>query len=388
MLGRSNRYTVGEGIAMKNSVDINMRSMVLTEVKRLRAVTALILVMVLLLSSLSFSPLISRAAGATTSDVTFDVMQTFSFSGTVTPPNSSFTYQLTPDDPSYPMPASGSTFVIQGTESKSITLSFATTGQYFYELSNITSAATGYTLDSKVYTLEITIKGDLSSYLVAYDSKTGEKVAEITYSHSYKGSTTPTDPVPPSVNPGTNPSTGTNPVDPPAAVTTPDTPVEPATAGSNADITQVIPPLIGAADQPSWALANLILSVLGILLGLLVAIRALIRRLRTPKEDPIAQRNNAQTSQKAEYLVYTGHSGARQHMIRYPWLIVTFILAIAGFGFFFLVDDIELPMVLLNLWSILFAVILVFEIVASTRVFKKGEKPRRNDENLASEGTL
>ena len=53
------------------------------------------------------------------------------------------------------------------------------------------------------------------------------------------------------------------------------------------------------------------------------------------------------------------------------WLIVTIIMAVAGVIVFILTEDMRLPMVLTDSWTILSAVIFVIGIVGAVLAFKK-----------------
>jgi len=162
-------------------------------------------------------------------EVTLTVRQVFKNNGATAPLSETFSYRLTPESATYPMPASetgggagssdradgsegddgvelgnsggeidntgGSandyTFTITGTNDVLIgPISFTRAGEYSYKLSHITGTRPGYTYDNEVYTLDIIVMGNLSYNVIAY-KRDGSKAANIRYEHSYERKISP-----------------------------------------------------------------------------------------------------------------------------------------------------------------------------------------------------
>jgi len=132
---------------------------------------------------------------------TLTVRQVFTHNGSsAAPPNGTFTYRLTPAQPSNPMPAgsnaNGYTFTITGADDIDVgPITFTDIGKYAYEIRNITSPQSGYTYDQKVYALEIWVDNSLNVAVVVYNEN-GSKAADIEYEHAYTDTPDPSKPDP------------------------------------------------------------------------------------------------------------------------------------------------------------------------------------------------
>ena len=138
-----------------------------------------ILMVVLLLICLISSLLVTTVFAAETGEVTLTVKQVFTSTGSATPPSEAFTYKLTPELTSNPMPTgsseSGYTFIITGTDDIDIgPIIFTQMGLYTYEISLITNPQSGYTYDLEVYTLKIYVDYDMPIAVVV-TGKDGSK---------------------------------------------------------------------------------------------------------------------------------------------------------------------------------------------------------------------
>lgn len=144
------------------------------------------LVLICLIGTL-FAP---TAFAATTGQVLLPVRQVFERDGSSIPSGGEvFTYRLTPQTPNAPMPSGsgpeGYTFTIAGTrESQVGPLTFDTTGIYLYELRCVTATNPGYTVDQRVYVVEVHITSALEAVVIVYDSN-NVKVSELLFTHSY-----------------------------------------------------------------------------------------------------------------------------------------------------------------------------------------------------------
>lgn len=56
------------------------------------------------------------------------------------------------------------------------------------------------------------------------------------------------------------------------------------------------------------------------------------------------------------------------------WLIVTIVLAIAGAAFFFLMADMSLPMVMVDIWTVVSAAIFLAETIVVLLVFQSEKR--------------
>ena len=110
----------------------------------------------------------------------------------------------------------------------------------------------------------------------------------------------------------------------------------------------------------AWALLNLIMSLIGIILGIIAGVRAILINHREQEE--------SETEEVLEDEEYERREHTKRSL---RWLALTFIMAIAGVLIFILTQDMRLPMVIVDRWSILNAIILAAEIVAVVHSFKR-----------------
>jgi uncharacterized repeat protein (TIGR02543 family) len=122
------------------------------------------------------------------------------------------------------------------------------------------------------------------------------------------------------------PSAGTAPVTTTATVTV----TAPGTGNNN-------------GHREHWALINLFLWILGIILAVITVIRAL-----------------------------TGRKGE----IKFLWLIVTVVMAIIGLVLFFLTEDMSKPMAMIDIWTVAGVLVLVMEVIGISLVFRGVERER------------
>ena len=166
---------------------------------------------------------------------------------------------------------------------------------------------------------------------------------------------------PPVITTATNPTPTTATITPPPVITTapePSLPTSPttitqttphtATTSSGAPTTATPP----STDDPmeTWALLNLILSVLGALLALAGLVWALIRKNKEKKIRPL-------------------------------WLLMAAILGIAGVVVFIVTQDVSLNMAWVDVWTIVNALILVLGLISLILAFKREGDERQNARN-------
>jgi alternate signal-mediated exported protein len=116
-------------------------------------------------------------------------------------------------------------------------------------------------------------------------------------------------------------------------------------------------PLFGPKGMDTWALLDLMLAIAGVLLAIIILIAA-SRRRKNDKDDET-------------YYEETGEYRAEQKKTRKVFLIGTAVASIVSIILFVLTQDMRLPMVLVDVWTIVFAVILAVEIVLSKLTFPK-----------------
>ena len=120
---------------------------------------------------------------------TLTVEQVIVNNSTHTPPETTFTYRLVPKTTDAPMPLGsglgGYTFTITGMNERPIGLiNFNTPGIFIYELNCITGTVPGFTIDRRVYTIEVHVTNDLQVAAIAYINE-GTKVPVISFEHVY-----------------------------------------------------------------------------------------------------------------------------------------------------------------------------------------------------------
>jgi predicted nucleic acid-binding protein len=123
-----------------------------------------------------------------------------------------------------------------------------------------------------------------------------------------------------------------------------------------------------------WALVNLVLSIAGVVLSIIVTFYVLLQR---------KQKSEQQLSQKKQSNKYANvnvqHTGNRngdqaveekQRQKRHIWLATAIIAGIAGIIVFLLTEDMSHTMVMIDKWTIVNVVIFIVEIIAITFTVK------------------
>jgi len=88
----------------------------------------------------------------------------------------------------------------------------------------------------------------------------------------------------------------------------------------------------------TWALANLILSIAGIILALCATILVFLL--------PVKAKDGLNNNPNPQYSTWQGIQ------LRYIWLAITIVLAIVGLAVFLLTQNMNNPMVIVNMWTI------------------------------------
>jgi len=178
----------------------------------------------------------------------------------------------------------------------------------------------------------------------------------------------------------TVPPTSAPTVPPTSAPTSTPTPSVPATP---------VPSREGERERPvivdKWAVVNLVLSIVGVVLAILVFVRALLLKKKDNKDNE--QRNANDKRTVASNAQYGGQkredSDAKKFTQRRTiWLIATVVLAIVGIIVFILTEDMSLPRGWVDRWTIVNAIILVAEIITVMFVFhNKKTETNKTDKN-------
>jgi hypothetical protein len=122
-----------------------------------------------------------------------------------------------------------------------------------------------------------------------------------------------------------------------------------------------------------WAVVNLILSIVGVVLVAVVFVRAMLIKKKDDREEGKQKNTNTKTAGGAGYGGQNGDgsvSDKKYTQRRHLWLITALILAVAGIVVFLLTEDMSLPMGWVDKWAIANIIILIAEIIAIIFVFK------------------
>lgn len=159
-----------------------------------------------------------------------------------------------------------------------------------------------------------------------------------------------------------------------------------ARAAAEQNIPSIGVPLAAPQGFAAWALANLILAVLGIVMALVFGV---IRRFRkNDEEDDREEREQRRRAQNIQSEA-SEDDGPFRHRRSIGWLIATIALAIIGAILFLLTQDISLPVVWVDMWTIAHAILVIALVIFGN--FAVGRKKIKQDEedqkNLSSENT-
>jgi uncharacterized repeat protein (TIGR02543 family) len=113
-------------------------------------------------------------------------------------------------------------------------------------------------------------------------------------------------------------------------------------------------PLFGPVNSATWALVNLIISILGAVMALLVAIRAILLKKKKNDKDEENDENIKRN--------------------RLVWLITTIVSGVVGVLVFLFTEDMSNEMVLVDIWTIVNAVVFALGIVATIFTVKRVKK--------------
>ena len=296
---------------------------------------------------------------------------------------SSFSFRLTRVSPSSaPVPA-GSVSGVRtlGRSGAGLlnlgTWSYTAAGTYTYRVTEVNTGASGYTYDTEVYTITDTVTPDVNGLLQVVrgiTDHTGGPVTSMAFTNSYSYTPPPVDPPRPP-RPPRPPIIPTSVVppdpDPDPPIVPPPTPEPTPTNISPSEPPVTIsgkPVPLDDNEKPAWALLNLILCIAGAILGVIMIVRAILRKKERERDE------------KEQY-GYENDENGKQKQVYKKWLVVTAILAIAGVIFFILTEDMRNPMVIIDRWTIVNLLIFVAEIVFYYLTFRKKDESEEEEEN-------
>jgi len=121
-------------------------------------------------------------------------------------------------------------------------------------------------------------------------------------------------------------------------------------------------PLFGSPEHATWALMNLVLTIVGVALALLITLRALIFK----KEEKYPDEHN---NEDYEY-----------NKRRFRWLLAGNIIAIIGIILFVITQNMRNPMVLVDVWTIAHAIFVAIGIVSLVCIVKRYKDNDSDDE--------
>ncbi|MDR0373518.1 MAG: hypothetical protein LBI79_08195, partial [Nitrososphaerota archaeon] len=123
-------------------------------------------------------------------------------------------------------------------------------------------------------------------------------------------------------------------------------------------------------EVSSWAFVNLILSILGIILAATTSAYTLLKR-KKQKDKPYSAKDDSETGQINPY-------DKQAKRCRDLWLVIAFVLGIAGVVVFLLTEDMSLQMGGVDRWTILNIAIFAVELLSIALVFKYTKNTRRH----------
>jgi uncharacterized repeat protein (TIGR02543 family) len=150
-----------------------------------------------------------------------------------------------------------------------------------------------------------------------------------------------------------------------AGVETAQPPVSDGDISTTRIVEGAIPLIVGEASS-TWALVNLILALIGVVAAFVTTIFWLFGRRQNEEREAKRARQHAENEE-------SDTKGRRK-----AGLAVTLILAVVGIAFFFLTENIALPMVLVDRWTVVNAIILLLEMVG---VFFALKRPARDEDD-------
>ena len=131
-------------------------------------------------------------------------------------------------------------------------------------------------------------------------------------------------------------------------------------------------------DLYVWAPVNLMLAIAGVLLAAMTSIRTLLRKRSEDDEDAddcVVDEAENETENVAEDETENKTEPAKKQLAKYRpiWVLTSLVTGIAGIIVFILTENIKLPIVFMDKWTIVNAIILIAGIMSCIYVKKSTE---------------
>ena len=132
-------------------------------------------------------------------------------------------------------------------------------------------------------------------------------------------------------------------------------------------------------DLYVWAPVNLMLAIAGALLAAITSIRTLLRKRSEDDDedadDCVVDEAKSETESEAKNETENEAEPAKKQLAKYRpiWILTSLITGIAGIIVFILTEDTKLPIVFVDKWTIVNAIILIAGIMSCIYVKKSTE---------------
>jgi len=210
-------------------------------------------------------------------------------------------------------------------------------------------------------------------------------LGDATYVAQWEPETTPTPSTSPTTTPTPSPSPA--PTRPPTSTPTP-TPTRPPTSTPTPTPTPLptllptpspttSPPGENVDEKPVWALVNLVLSVVGVILAILLAMGVLLQRSQKHTKSQTKQ-TEAKNAKYADKQDVEEDEVKKQKQRRLLWFTLSVILGITGVVVFLFTEDLSRPIGLVDSWTAVNAIILAVQIIATAFTFKQGTQQEKD----------
>jgi uncharacterized repeat protein (TIGR02543 family) len=140
-------------------------------------------------------------------------------------------------------------------------------------------------------------------------------------------------------------------------------------------------PLFGIQGA-SWSLFDLICTLIALIAALVMIVRVVIHQRRKKEEKEELNEDGTPKRIKTREEEQEEQKEQRYTKIRIPLAVISALCAILSVILFILTQDMRLPMVFFDFWSIFFAVFVILGIITTILTFKREtlEKEEENDE--------
>jgi len=142
------------------------------------------------------------------------------------------------------------------------------------------------------------------------------------------------------------------------------------------------PPIGGGTDEnelPAWALVNLILSIVGLVLAILLVVWVLLSRKQKQTKQPQEKQTPANQDKYGANQREAKEEVRKQKRYRTLWFVLGGIMGIGGFIVFLLTEDTSRPMILVDKWTIVNVIMFAVQLIAITFTFKPKNKKNKED---------